>query len=472
MAYRIVLRRDTSTNWTTNNPVLLLGEPGYETDTNSVKIGDGELKWNDLPYTIQDTKFTKTAQIFINPIGYGGSVSKRNFMTLGGKYEIPAYGPILDFEITNGFTKYKENQGFVLYSIDKYQLITIFGEITGVDNGDIITLELSNESTNSAELETTFRIVYITGIKKPVIDKQLIFTENIVDLYDYQIGDKIAINYTSEYNRNIFILELTISDLVVNIIDPEYTEVYITTEESTEELIYFFNTYKVQENGPDFAVFLGDATIKILEVDLSAYDDIDVTPIAETISGTPNQIGYKFIAIEDPEFPLPERSSGGYPAIVVLESGDLLKIPETSIQIAKNLPNYYRYNKDDYEYLDFEEVSVNPLTYKISIETPNEMSSVDIQSWSLEVGSSGKFLKNMNNCIVYNSNIVPTNSNTYSFVVRGTSEDLGGGLKNGLPWRGWIDNVEKNSFDIYIECSRNDFNLISFPFFLQLTIQG
>lgn len=50
MAYRIVLRRDTSSNWITNNPVLLLGEPGYETDLGGFKIGDGETTWTSLPY--------------------------------------------------------------------------------------------------------------------------------------------------------------------------------------------------------------------------------------------------------------------------------------------------------------------------------------------------------------------------------------------------------------------------------------
>jgi len=52
MAYRITLRRDTSANWITNNPVLLSGEPGYETDTARMKIGDGSTLWNDLPYYV------------------------------------------------------------------------------------------------------------------------------------------------------------------------------------------------------------------------------------------------------------------------------------------------------------------------------------------------------------------------------------------------------------------------------------
>ena len=39
MAVRIQIRRDTSTNWSTNNPVLYPGEIGFETDTKKFKIG-------------------------------------------------------------------------------------------------------------------------------------------------------------------------------------------------------------------------------------------------------------------------------------------------------------------------------------------------------------------------------------------------------------------------------------------------
>lgn len=44
------LRRGLSEEWTSKNPVLQLGEPGFETDTNKLKIGNGEDVWNDLPY--------------------------------------------------------------------------------------------------------------------------------------------------------------------------------------------------------------------------------------------------------------------------------------------------------------------------------------------------------------------------------------------------------------------------------------
>ena len=50
MAYRIQIRRDTSSNWTSNNPILLQGEFGYELNTGYAKIGDGSSTWTQLTY--------------------------------------------------------------------------------------------------------------------------------------------------------------------------------------------------------------------------------------------------------------------------------------------------------------------------------------------------------------------------------------------------------------------------------------
>jgi len=52
MPARILLRRDSAGNWDENNPVLSLGEPGVETDTLKVKIGDGASDWQALGYSI------------------------------------------------------------------------------------------------------------------------------------------------------------------------------------------------------------------------------------------------------------------------------------------------------------------------------------------------------------------------------------------------------------------------------------
>lgn len=47
---QIKLRRDTSANFTSVNPVLGVGEPAYETDTKKLKIGDGTTAYTQLEY--------------------------------------------------------------------------------------------------------------------------------------------------------------------------------------------------------------------------------------------------------------------------------------------------------------------------------------------------------------------------------------------------------------------------------------
>lgn len=48
---QLQVRSDTAAAWTAANPVLLAGEPGFETDTGKLKIGDGVRNWATLPYT-------------------------------------------------------------------------------------------------------------------------------------------------------------------------------------------------------------------------------------------------------------------------------------------------------------------------------------------------------------------------------------------------------------------------------------
>lgn len=48
--YTIILRHDTSTQWTINDPILALGEYGVEDDTHRIKRGDGVTPWSDLLY--------------------------------------------------------------------------------------------------------------------------------------------------------------------------------------------------------------------------------------------------------------------------------------------------------------------------------------------------------------------------------------------------------------------------------------
>jgi hypothetical protein len=54
MATRMQQRRGTAAQWTASDPVLNIGEIGFESDNNKFKIGDGTNHWADLPYFLDE----------------------------------------------------------------------------------------------------------------------------------------------------------------------------------------------------------------------------------------------------------------------------------------------------------------------------------------------------------------------------------------------------------------------------------
>lgn len=46
----IQIRRDTSANWSSFNPVLSIGEIALDTTLNKLKVGDGVSDWDTLGY--------------------------------------------------------------------------------------------------------------------------------------------------------------------------------------------------------------------------------------------------------------------------------------------------------------------------------------------------------------------------------------------------------------------------------------
>ena len=59
----IQFRRDTAANWSSVNPVLLAGEAGFETDTGSIKIGNGTAQWSLLPYVGGNNRLQDLADV-------------------------------------------------------------------------------------------------------------------------------------------------------------------------------------------------------------------------------------------------------------------------------------------------------------------------------------------------------------------------------------------------------------------------
>ena len=74
MAVQVQYRRGTSSLWTSTNPVLAQGEPGYETDTGKFKVGDGSTAWTGLAYSSGPAGPTGPASTVAGPTGPTGSI--------------------------------------------------------------------------------------------------------------------------------------------------------------------------------------------------------------------------------------------------------------------------------------------------------------------------------------------------------------------------------------------------------------
>ncbi len=52
MTHSLRFRRGTAAEWIARNPVLALGEPGYDISSKRFKIGDGVSRWTTLEYYV------------------------------------------------------------------------------------------------------------------------------------------------------------------------------------------------------------------------------------------------------------------------------------------------------------------------------------------------------------------------------------------------------------------------------------
>jgi hypothetical protein len=78
MANRIQLRRDTTANWNSVNPVLADGEMGYDIVTNEIRIGNGSNTWSQLSgNTISGGGGASTGNVTFSDINVIGTSSLR-----------------------------------------------------------------------------------------------------------------------------------------------------------------------------------------------------------------------------------------------------------------------------------------------------------------------------------------------------------------------------------------------------------
>lgn len=114
------LRRGTSLEWSSVNPLLASGEPGYEVDTNKLKIGNGISNWNSLGY-----------------IGAGGG---------GGGSPTVVYSPTTSIIIT-------ENSGEVIVLANATSGSLTVNLPTAIANTAKITVKKTDSSVNTVVID-------------------------------------------------------------------------------------------------------------------------------------------------------------------------------------------------------------------------------------------------------------------------------------------------------------------------------
>lgn len=191
MAIRIQLRRDTAANWTSEDPVLLAGEIGIETDTLKFKIGNGN-NWTAITNYANTTPsdFTSTLNDYILATdrgaagGVAGLDSSQNLLVPGASiivegstdnaYEttITVVDPTADRTVTipnaSGTVVLADGSGNVTVSGN----LTVSGTTTTVNSTEInVQNALTFEGATADAFETTLTVV------DPTADRTVTFQD-------------------------------------------------------------------------------------------------------------------------------------------------------------------------------------------------------------------------------------------------------------------------------------------------------
>lgn len=107
----IQFKRGTSARWAELNPILAIGEPGYDTDKGKLKIGDGKTHWNDLLFQDEQAVVSRPTKLNFPPYGKTNTIYKEEETSKlyqwkpdknNGHYEIIGTEGVLDIKIING----------------------------------------------------------------------------------------------------------------------------------------------------------------------------------------------------------------------------------------------------------------------------------------------------------------------------------------------------------------------------------
>ena len=178
MAVKIQLRRGNASDWSTANPILDAGEPGFEVDTGKMKIGNGTDHWNDLPYATGGTDEKVKSDASDGTAGYlsdkvdGDSISVD---TTNHVLKVNVDNSTIEIDTSNHYIKVKDN------------IYTPYSHLSDTSNPHSVTKDqvgLSNV-TNDSQLKRSADDIHSSfGLKNSLSNDDIFIIEDSDDSYN------------------------------------------------------------------------------------------------------------------------------------------------------------------------------------------------------------------------------------------------------------------------------------------------
>lgn len=162
----IQLRRGTASQWTSANPVLAAGEPGFESDTNKAKIGDGSTAWNSLAYNIGALPVGSITGLGAGVATFLATPSSANLLaavsdeTGSGALVFGTSPTLVTPKIT--LTYSAKTSAYTFASGDE-------GNVFSMNNAATQQFNIPTDATFNFAIGTQFNVFWITGAGQPTI---------------------------------------------------------------------------------------------------------------------------------------------------------------------------------------------------------------------------------------------------------------------------------------------------------------
>ena len=194
---QIVIRRDKSTVWSYENPVLAEGELGLETDTNRLKAGDDRNSWNNLPYIdfVSAEQITSLLRLLVNADKFTSFFVVDKLENAPSTILSPENGDFLYAIDKRLFFKYSQEE-------DKWT------EVTGKDVGADVTIDVVKELISSAihrriahDLETENPEMVLGAEVGPKIQEKINDTLDTIEEKSRELRESIRTRISFGYFR-------------------------------------------------------------------------------------------------------------------------------------------------------------------------------------------------------------------------------------------------------------------------------